>query len=355
MRWPFFFRRAQADANRPSRTRARNYLPEIEALEKRWLLSSITLGLFNDTSSGLRVTSDGRLSGTLSDPGFSVSGKTVTFTGGLTGSTTSDSSGNYLWSPSPLFQQSYTVTTKFTDHTGTQISSSSLTFTYDTTAPTVTLTAPGNVNTGSVSVTVSGSDTNGLPDGTTVRLDVDLNNNGSFNDAGEPNYTTATLTGGSATFVVSPALANGTYPMRARLNDKAGNQGTSSTKTVVVNTSPTTYAITGQQRTSDVDQGLLIPFGAAWYSPQTGDLRAAHPLDFDQSPGTAVGGDPFLIDNSDSVSVKPILEATLASDPAGAIPSQIQVQLTFNGVTQSWVNFSTTGHAAGEPIFWLPK
>src|SRR5262249_59988221 len=53
--------------------------------------------------------------------------------------------------------------------------------------------------------------------------------------------------------------------------------------------------------------------------------------------------------SSDSVSVKPILQTTLASDPQGAVPTQIQVQLTWNnGTPQSWVTFSTTGHAAGD-------
>ena len=50
---------------------------------------------------------------------------------------------------------------------------------------------------GSLYVTVAGSDTNGIADGTTARLDVDLNNNGSFNDAGEQNYSTGTSSGGS--------------------------------------------------------------------------------------------------------------------------------------------------------------
>src|SRR5439155_27279972 len=50
-----------------------------------------------------------------------------------------------------------------------------------------------------------------------------------------------------------------------------------------------------------------------------------------------------------TVSVQPIVEATFASDPGGAVPSQIQAQLTWNGGSpQGWVTFGTTGHSAGD-------
>ena len=64
---------------------------------------------------------------------------------------------------------------------------------------------------------------------------------------------------------------------------------------------------------------------------------------------TDVGGNPALVNDSDTVNVKPIVEATLLSDSGGSVPSQIQVQLTWNnGAPQSWVNFSTSGHSAGD-------
>jgi uncharacterized delta-60 repeat protein len=105
--------------------------------------------------------------------------------------------------------------------------SAALDVTIDTTPPMVALvgpTEPTDDTTPSVSVTAS--DANGLPDGTTVMLDVDLNNDGDFDDAGELGYTTSSLVGGTTTFDVSPALADGTYPLRARVSDIAGNEGT---------------------------------------------------------------------------------------------------------------------------------
>lgn len=86
-------------------------------------------------------------------------------------------------------------------------------------APTVGLTAPANSNNGGFLVTVSASNDFNMPSPPVARLDVDVNNNGSFNDSGEQNYTTANMTSigqnsYSATFLASPSLSNGTYPLR---------------------------------------------------------------------------------------------------------------------------------------------
>jgi len=236
-------------------------------------------------------------------------------------------------------------------------------------APTVALTAPSNSSGGGFYVTVTATGFN--LSSPTARLDVDLNNNGSFNDSGEQNYTTATMTGSglnwSATFVVSPALANGTYPQRARVINSNNETGTSSNKTTVVNSSPTTWTTTNQVRSSDVQQGLLVPsnsLGVDMISAQTGNVQLSFPLDFDLSPGTSVSSlsgetaAPALVYNSDTASAQPIIEATLASDAGGSVPTGINVQLTFNGVIQtwqdqggqwhSWSNYTTTGHSAGD-------
>jgi YD repeat-containing protein len=355
MKWTFFpWRRLRASYFQESsaRKRKRTAYPFVEELEPRKLPSTITLGLYNDTSGGSAITNDARLTGTLSDYPNSTANKTVTFSGGVTGSTTSNSNfqSTYVYTPTLSGDGTYSaIVAKFTNHSNQTVSSSSFSFTYDTTAPTVTLTAPSSSNTGAFQVTVSGTDANGLPNGTTVYLDVDLNNNGSFTDAGEQGYTTSTLTGGAATFTVSPSLSPGTYPIRARLADKAGNIGTSSTATVVVSSSPSTWAITGQQRLNDPEQATSLPFGLVTVYPNTGTIQVVHPLDFDLSPGASVGGNPALVYDSATVNLSPILEASLTSDPAGSVPSEIDVQLTWNnGTPQSWVTFSTTGHSAGD-------
>jgi len=52
--------------------------------------------------------------------------------------------------------------------------------------------------------------------------------------------------------------------------------------------------------------------------------------------------------NSDTVDVRPIIETNYHSDPNGPVPTQIQVQLTWNGTVQPPVIFSTSGHSPGD-------
>src|SRR5437899_4455474 len=233
--WKWLKSRKQSKTSSKRKTMFKRFYPEIERLEIRWLPSAVTLGLYDDTSIGAKFTSTGRLGGTLYDPGFSAANKTVTSSGGLTGTTTTDGNGNYLYSPTLSNQAYNSVIASFTDHTSTTINSPAYSFTFDNVAPSVTLTVPANTNSAQVQVTVSATDANALPDGSIVRLDVDLNNNGSFNDAGEQNYTSAILTSGSVTFSTYPALKAGTFSMRARVFDQAANVGTSSTQATIVN------------------------------------------------------------------------------------------------------------------------
>ena len=112
----------------------------------------------------------------------------------------------------------------------------------DVEAPDVVLTGPALTIDPTPAVTVTATDNDVLPDGTLVVLDVDLNDDGDFIDPGESNYTPYTLTAGSATFDMVAALADGTYRMRARVTDRTGNEGTSATLIVVVDTSTTVVA-----------------------------------------------------------------------------------------------------------------
>jgi hypothetical protein len=106
----------------------------------------------------------------------------------------------------------------------------------DTIAPVVTLTAPGLTNDATPTVTVTAQDDN-VPSGTPLTLDVDLTDDGDFDDAGELNYRTATLVNGSAQFDVTPPLPAGTRRLRARVRDAADNEGVSATRIVIVDLS----------------------------------------------------------------------------------------------------------------------
>ena len=73
------------------------------------------------------------------------------------------------------------------------------------------------------------------------------------------------------------------------------------------------WSLSGGQLTNSPTAAEIIDLGQAQVALNTGGLRIDQPLDFDQSPGTAVGGDPTLVYNSDTVDVRPIIQAQLAS------------------------------------------
>jgi hypothetical protein len=77
--------------------------------------------------------------------------------------------------------------------------------TVDLTPPAVTLSALTPTTSRGPQVHVGVTDRYGIPNGTTFTLDVDLNNDGNFTDAGEAGYASGTLTGGQATITL-PAL-----------------------------------------------------------------------------------------------------------------------------------------------------
>src|SRR5438034_574294 len=62
------------------------------------------------------------------------------------------------------------------------------------------------------------------------------------------------------------------------------------------------------QRVTDPEQGLRTQFGTASVAPNTGGFIITHPLDWDKSPGVAVGRSPALVYNSETIDVRPIIE-----------------------------------------------
>ena len=116
-------------------------------------------------------------------------------------------------------------------------------------APRVTLVAPAYTNNTTPTVYVHAiGDIGSLPSGTTVYLDVDLNNDGDFLDSvdgfDEQAYCTGTLNGdGDATILVTPALAENTYQTKARVTDTLYNEGVSDVATMVVDVTAPTVTI----------------------------------------------------------------------------------------------------------------
>src|SRR5207237_4228136 len=124
---PLRWLRNRQRAKKSSRQMFPRRTPTFEQLEICWMPSAVTLGLYNDTSIRAKLTSDGRLTGTISDPGYSVASKTVTFSGGVSGTTTTDANGYFLYTPTLSSQGAYSnIVASFTDHTSTNINSPSL-------------------------------------------------------------------------------------------------------------------------------------------------------------------------------------------------------------------------------------
>ena len=73
------------------------------------------------------------------------------------------------------------------------------------------------------------------------------------------------------------------------------------------------WSLSGGQLTNSPTAAEIVDLGQAQVALNTGGLGIDQPLDFDQSGGTAVGGDATLVYNSDTVDVRPIIQAQLAS------------------------------------------
>ena len=98
--------------------------------------------------------------------------------------------------------------------------------------------------------------------------------------------------------------STGTYNVRARVTDLAGNEGASNVVTITVQSSSLGLADAFVLE-SDPWEG--------WSLEQLGNIALAHALDFDLSPGSAQGGNPSLVYNSMHVDVRPIVHAVLSS------------------------------------------
>src|SRR5262249_26055979 len=127
----------------------------------------------------------------------------------------------------------------------------------------------------------------------------------------------------------------GRYPVQVAVSNRADTVTAASTVLIYA------WKAQGLQRTDDPERALLLPAGEAAVDLNPGALRLAQPLDFDRSPGTAVGGSPALAYNSATVDVRPILELDLGGILQTPAAERIDVQLTWGWDTAplGWVSF----------------
>jgi Bacterial Ig-like domain len=165
----------------------------------------VTIALANDTSGGKDITANDALTGT-ADPNA-----TVTISEGSTvlGTTTASVSGVWSFTPTGLAQGLQTVTASETNAAGLT-GSSSLTFTYETTAPTVTIALADDTSGGkeitsydALTGTADPNATVKISEGSTVLGTTTANANGVWS------FTPTSLAQGMQTITASETNAAG--------------------------------------------------------------------------------------------------------------------------------------------------
>jgi RHS repeat-associated protein len=209
--------------------------------------------------------------------------------------------------------------------------------TVDRTAPTVNVGVPASTSTLAPQVRITASDLAGIAANATVALDLATSSSGPWTLG----YATGTLTNDQATITLPTLSSTGTWYVRARVLDLAGNQGTSTVQSVSVN-SVTSWSGSATALSADPEQGDWLM--------QMGDNSFSHALDLDQSPGTAQSGDPALVYHSSQVSQQPIVQVQLSSANNASLPANVTAQLTLGGTAAGTVTYSTTGFSAGDTL-----
>ena len=133
----------------------------------------------------------------------------------------------------------------------------------------------------------------------------------------------------------------GTYRVRARLDDAAGNAGTSAAATFTIVDPSTPSVVWAGVLQSDPLQGNA--------SIQLGNVQVTHLLDIDDSPGTTQDGNLALVYNSDSIT-NPVVQTEIQTSNTEAVPSSITVALTWDGVTQGASTIGLVGVSPGDLV-----
>jgi RHS repeat-associated protein len=131
----------------------------------------------------------------------------------------------------------------------------------------------------------------------------------------------------------------GTYTITTTVSDDGG-QTTSFTSTATIAGPWSIIGSQSGQRTDDPDKALLLPVSEATVDLNQGGLRLSHALDFDQSPGSDVGGTPALVYNSVTADAQPVIQLAVQGDANAGAPSQAVVQLIWDNVAQTPVTYS---------------
>jgi RHS repeat-associated protein len=265
------------------------------------------------------------------------------------GSVTAAASGLWTFTYSPTLADGvYAFTANDTVSGIPSPYSAPATVTVDATAPTVNVSVVSQSYDVQPRIVVTVSDplpSGGFPPTATVTLDADLNNNGSFTDPGETGYATATLVNGQAVFTNYTAFTPGTtIQLRARITDAPGNQGTSASSSVQIQTSPTSW-VAGSAGSSVRGGYGGMPLWGSDPLVYAGDVTTAHQLALSVSPNS--GNTNALVYNSQEANPAPVVQALVQSDSAAGIPSHVYGTLTWDGVAGSTIDYNLSQLSPG--------
>jgi hypothetical protein len=123
------------------------------------------------------------------------------------------------------------------------------------------------------------------------------------------------------------------------------------------------FVLTAYPLAPDGEQGTYLNYGGAEICLLDGSLLQSLAIDPNQhavcdcgcaEDNCQAGVTPMSSTfNSATVNVQPKFMALLASNFCSAVPSQILASLTYDGVAQGWVTYTTTGHNAGD-VYAIP-
>ncbi len=158
------------------------------------------------------------------------------------GAGSAETSGPYsLTFPTALEDGTYQADAVATDNDGNSATSTAVSFTIDTVAPTVDMTAPedGSETTDDMpTLSATASDNTGGSGLATVQFEYSSNAGSTWTDVGSP------LTAAPFNYTFTTALADGDYQARAVATDNAGNVATSSAVSFTIGNAAPTVAMT---------------------------------------------------------------------------------------------------------------
>ena len=201
-------------------------------------------------------------------------------------SATVSGGGTFSATPTSLADGTYTVRASQSDAAGNSSAAAPRTFSVDTAAPSVTLGVPAaGALFATATPAISGTGSSAPGDDSTVSIEVFSGSSAS----GSPAQTIVAAISGGAWSTSPAALADGTYTVRARQLDAAGNSALSGTRTFSIDTTAPSVAVTQPTAGQAVAQSAVALAGTA--SSASGDASAVTVRVY--SGGTATGSPVF--------------------------------------------------------------